>query len=70
MGERIWERISVPWLDQVCNSEDNAKENAHAAYDDVCNAQERVAPAHDGTGGDDDGLGALVLVRREVCHAS
>lgn len=46
--------------------EDGAEKDADAAYDDVSDAKERVPPAHDCACRDDDGLGAFVLVRREV----
>ena len=59
---------SIPWLDEMGGEEDDTEDNAQAGDDDVGDAQEVVATAHNGTGGDDDGLGAPVFGSGENCH--
>lgn len=48
------------------DSENGAEQNADTTNDDIGDAEEGVATAHDGTRSDDDGLGALVKSRREI----
>lgn len=54
-------------LDEVGGREDAAEEDADAANGHVGDAQEGVAAAHDGAGGNEDGLGTLVFLGREDC---
>lgn len=55
-----------PGTDEMSDGKDGAEKNADTADDDVCDTEEGVTTSHDGTGADDDRLGALVLVRREM----
>ena len=57
----------IPWLDEMCGCENGTEDNAETANDDVGDAQEVVAATHNGTGGDEDGLLALVYFGREIC---
>lgn len=50
----------------MCGSEDGTEKDAHTTDSNVCNTQEVVATAHDGTGGDKNGLGTLIFDSREV----
>lgn len=45
--------------------EDDAKNNAESSNHDISNAEEVVFAAHNGTSGDDDGLGTFVFGSRE-----
>ena len=57
----------VPRLDEMCGGEERAQDDAESADDDVGNAEERVAAAHDGPRGDDERLGAAIDGHGEVC---
>ena len=46
--------------------EQGSEKNANATDGDVGDSEERVTSAHDGTRGDNDGLGALICLNREV----
>ena len=54
-----------PGLDHVRDEEDDTKEDADAAHNNVGDAQEGVAPAHYCARRDDKRLGALELVDGE-----
>lgn len=58
-------RERLPWLQQVRDREQDAKQDTYSSYDNVCDAQERVATTHDSTCADDNRLGALVHGGRE-----
>ena len=45
--------------------EHGAEKDAYSSHDYVGNSQERIASTHDGSGAEDDGLGALVHIRGE-----
>ena len=47
-------RTAIPWLDKMCGEEDSSEQNAETTNNDVCNAQERVPPAHHSPGRDED----------------
>jgi formylglycine-generating enzyme required for sulfatase activity len=49
--------------------EHGAEEDAYTSHDYVGNTQEWVATAHDRSGANDDGLGALVHVRGEPLYS-
>lgn len=53
--------VDLPGLDKVRSEEDDAEDNAEPSNYDVGNAEEVVFAAHNGTSGDDDGLGASVF---------
>lgn len=56
----------IPWLDEMRGREDGTEDDAETANDNVGDAQKVVAAAHDGAGGDEDGLLALVYFGRET----
>ena len=56
----------LPWPDEMRKGEENTQDNAKAANDDVCNAEEGILASHNGLGGDEDGLGATILFDREI----
>lgn len=58
-------RERLPWLQQVRDREQDAKQDTYSSYDNVCDAQERVATTHDSTCADNNRLGALVHGGRE-----
>ena len=43
-----------PWLDDVSSGEDSTKQDAHAANDNIRNAEEGILAAHDGARADKD----------------
>ena len=53
--KHVW-KDNVPRPDQVSCSEQSAQNNADAGDHNVCNAKERIATAHDGTGTQEDGF--------------
>lgn len=57
----------LPWLQEVSDGEDATEDNTQATDDHVCDSKEVVTATHDGTSGDDDGLGTLVCLGWEVC---
>lgn len=59
-------RGNIPRLDEVGSCEDTTEDDAKAANNEIYDAEEGVASAHNGTGGDENGLLALVVVDREV----
>lgn len=59
-------RENIPRLDQVGDSEDDAKHDADASNNNISNAKEGIASAHHSPGGYDDGLGARIYVGRKV----
>ena len=44
----------IPWLDEVCYSEDCAKHYADASNSYICDTKERVLATHDRSSGYDD----------------
>lgn len=57
--------VNKPWVHEMGDREDGAKNDTYAPDDYVGNTQERIAAAHDRSGANDDALGALVHVRGE-----
>lgn len=49
----MWEGGDKPGLDQMCGGKDGSEDDAQAADGDVGDAEERVAAADDGAGGDE-----------------
>jgi hypothetical protein len=60
------EEGDAPWSDEMCDCEENTKNDAKTADDDVCNAQEGVLASHNRSRGDEDGFGTTVDCDREV----
>jgi hypothetical protein len=46
-GETMETNVFIPWLDEVSEREQNSKNDANAADDNICNSQEGVLAAHD-----------------------
>lgn len=61
--------MDLPGLDKVGGEEDDAEDNAESSNHDVGNAEEVVLAAHNGTSGDEDGLGASVFGSGEDCES-
>lgn len=60
---------SIPWPDQIGNSEKHTENDAKAADNNVCNPQERILSANHASSGDQDTLGAVVDVDWEDCDS-
>jgi len=58
----------VPWSNKVGYGKDASKENADTADGYIGDTKEGVPATHDAAGSNDDGLGALVGLDREVCE--
>ena len=44
----------IPWLDEVCHSEDCAKHYANASNGYICDSNERILATHDRSSGYDN----------------
>lgn len=62
--------LDLPRLDQVRGSKERAQQDAHAGDDNVGDAQEGIASAHDGARAEENCLCPAVLFHREVCIVS
>ena len=51
---------NLPWFNQVSNGEDDTKDNADTANDDIGDAEEGISSTHDGSRRDKNGLGASI----------
>lgn len=65
-AEQEKRRVSIPRLDEMRDRKYGSEQYAYAADYHVGNAHERVPAAHDGRGGDDDGLCTAVQRDGEV----
>lgn len=54
-------------LDQVRDGEEGTEYDADTADDDICDPEKGILGTHNGTRGDDDGLGATIGSRIEIC---